>query len=218
MEESREQQSTPPVPPVQQPFLPAAAATAAPLPPQTPSAQPSRLELGGRIARLLAGRALWSAEQLWRVVQPRAGWLVLTGLLVAVIGVLSLLLVVPRLAASRAAPGDPRVAALAPAPAVEDFLRGQQTYDADLMWASFSQELRQSLEGREITRDTLAERIENERRAGQSYSDYRYIGGIELANRLKMYFYAVEISSPEERGTVSFVFTVGSDGKILRVE
>jgi hypothetical protein len=142
----------------------------------------------------------------------------LTGLLLGVIGVLSLMLVVPRMLASRAAPGDLRVAALAPAPAVENFLRGQQTFDADLMWESFSDEFRQTLEGREFTRDTLAQRVETERQAGQRYSGYKYIGGLQLGGRQAMYFYAVDFTSPKERGTLSFVFTVGSDGKIVNVQ
>lgn len=180
-------------------------------------AHPSALEVAGRVARLLLGRAIWAGEQGWRLVSPRLGWVMLTGFLVGVIGVLSLMLVLPRLVRSGPA-ADARVAAIAPAAAVEDFLRGQQTYDADMMWESFSAELRQDLEGREITRDTLAERVESERQAGHRYGGPRYIGGVELAGNQRMYFYVVEMTSPQERGTISFVFTVGSDGKIVSVE
>jgi hypothetical protein len=182
------------------------------------AAAPSPIEIGGRVVRLLLGRAIWAADQGWRVVQPRLGWVMLTGLLLGMIGVLSLMLVAPRIVARRAVPGDLRVAALAPAPAVENFLRGQQTFDADLMWESFSDEFRQTLEGREFTRDTLAQRVETERQAGQRYSGYKYIGGLQLAGRQAMYFYAVDFTSPQERGTLSFVFTVGSDGKIVNVQ
>lgn len=220
MEEPREQQPVPSAPPQQTAYQQAAPAYTPPPPPyQTPPpATPSAVDTAGRLIRLLAGRGLWAAEQGWRLVEPRLGWVILTGFLVGVIGLLSLLLVLPRLIAARAAPADARVAALAPAPAVEDFLRGQQTYDADLMWDSFSAELRESLEGREITRDALAERVESERRAGRRYSGFQYIGGVELGNRQTMYFYAVDIASPQEQGTVSFVFTVGGDGKIVSVD
>lgn len=219
MEEPREQQPVPSAPPQQQAYQQAAPAytQAAPYQAAGPAA-PSPFDTAGRVVRLLAGRGMWAAEQGWRLVEPRLGWVILTGFLVGLIGLLSLLLVVPRLVSGRAEPADGRVAAMPPAPAVEDFLRGQQTYDADLMWDSFSPQLRESLEGREITRDALAERVESERQAGRRYSDFKYIGGLALGNRQTMYFYAVDIASPQEQGTVSFVFTVGGDGKIVSVE
>lgn len=208
----------PVAPPPSSQAVPAYAQAAQPAYAAAPPAAPSSLEIGGRVVRLLGARAIWAADQGWRLVQPRLGWVLLTGLLVSVIGVLSLMLLLPRLLAGMAAPSDPRVAALPPAPSVEEFLRGQQTFDADLMWGSFSDELRQNLEGREITRDTLAQRIETERQAGQRYSGYKYIGGVQLSGRQAMYFYAVDYTSPQARGTMSFVFTVGSDGKIVSVQ
>ncbi len=219
VEEPREQQSAQTAPQPQQAYQQATPGReqASP-PPAAAQPAPSSLDVGGRVLRLLAARAIWAGEQGWRLIVPRLGWLLLTGFLVGVIGLLSLLLVVPRIVANSAAPTDPRVSALSPSPAVEDFLRGQQTFDADLMWESFSPELRESLEGRDITRDTLAERVENERLAGQRYSGFKYIGGVELENRRSMYFYVVDIASPQQEGTISFVFTVGSDGKIVSVE
>jgi hypothetical protein len=185
--------------------------------PQQPAApQPSPLEIGGRVARLLLGRAIWASEQGWRLSAPRLGWLLLTGFLVSVIGVLSLMLVLPRLVRSGVSAG-PQVAAIPPAAAVEDFLRGQQTYDADLMWASLSPELRQALEGREITHDSLAQQAESERRAGQRYGGFNYIGGVALAGSQRMYFYTVAIASSQKNETVPFVFTVGRDGKIVNI-
>lgn len=217
-EAPREHAEPPPAPPQPPQVVPAYAHVAQPAYAPAPAPAPSPLEIGGRVARLLAARGLWATEQAWRVARPRLGWIVLTGLLIGVIGVLSLMLALPRILAGMAAPVDPRVAAMPPAPAVENFLRGQQTFDADLMWESFSAELRESLEGREITRDTLAERIETERQAGQRYSGYKYIGGVRLSGSQAMYFYAVDYSSPQSRGTLSFVFTVGSDGKIVSVQ
>jgi hypothetical protein len=218
VEEPREQQTVQTAPQPQQAYQQAAPGHQQAPPPPAAQPAPSPIDVGGRVVRLLAGRAIWAGEQGWRLIEPRLGWLMLTGFLFGVIGLLSLLLVIPRIVANSAAPVDPRVTALSPAPAVEDFLRGQQTFDADLMWESFSPELRESLEGRDITRDTLAERVENERLAGQRYSGFKYIGGVELENRRSMYFYVVDIASPQQEGTISFVFTVGSDGKIVSVE
>ncbi|NTU81165.1 MAG: hypothetical protein HGA45_17580 [Chloroflexales bacterium] len=224
VEEPRDQQPAPPTPaqPAPQPVYgqPAPAPAAPPAPPPYPglaSAQPSALDIGARVTRLMVGRAIWAGEQGWLLIAPRLGWVLLTAFLVGVIGVLSLLLALPRLVRT-GPPSDGRVAAIPPAAAVEDFLRGQQTYDADLMWESFSSELRQDLEGRDFTRDTLAERVESERRAGQRYSAFKYIGGVELGGSQRMYFYVVDVASPQQKGTVSFVFTVGRDGKIMNIE
>ncbi|MEI6180044.1 MAG: hypothetical protein WCP31_04780 [Chloroflexales bacterium] len=209
VEEPREQQ---------QPALSPAYPSATPVAPPSPvPAPPSPLMIGERVARLLLGRAMWASEQGWRLVAPRIGWLVLTGFLVGIIVVLSLLLVLPRFV-QRSPTTDPRVAALPPVTAVEDFLRGQQTYDADLMWASFSPELRKSLEGRNITRATLAQQVESERRAGQRYGNFKYIGGVEIAGHQRMYFYVVDILTAQQKAPTTFIFTVGSDGKIMGIK
>jgi len=168
--------------------------------------------------RLLVHRAFWYAEQLWLLARPHLGWLILTTFLLGVIAVLSLLLALPRLA--REQPADIRVSWLQPAPAVVDFLRGQQTYDADLMWNSFSANFQESLQARDFTRETLAEQMEQERRNGQRYRKFEYIGGIRLPDNQAMYFYVVEVSVPQSARTrsISFVFTVDRDGKIVAIE
>lgn len=195
------------------PHLATPQAVAYPAPPA-----PSALELAIRYARLLLHRALWLAEQLWRLLRPQLGWLVFTTVLLGVIGWLSLLLVLPRLVRSESA--DTRVALIPPAPAVLDFLRGQQSYDADLMWESFSASFQETLQARDFTRERLAAQMEQERRAGQRYRKFDYVGGVRLANAQTMYFYVVEVALPQENGSrsISFVFTVDRDGKIIAVE
>jgi hypothetical protein len=182
---------------------------------------PSRLVVLERLARLLLRRFARLIMQLWLLIRPRLGWLLLTTFLTGVIALLGLMLIVPRLI-SRAAddPGDARVALIQPADAVVDFLRGQQTYDADLMWEALSPELRSALEQQAVTRDALAEQVESERQAGHRYRSFEYVGGVEVEGRRKMFFYAVEIQSPvpERNGTFSFVFTVDQSGKIISVE
>ncbi len=179
---------------------------------------PSAIDVAARYARLLLHRALWLADQLWRLLRPQLGWILLTTFLLGVIGVLSMLLVLPRLV--RSDPGDSRVALIPPAPAVLDFLRGQQSYDADLMWASFSASFQETLQARDFTRERLAAQMEEERRAGQRYRKFDYVGGVRLANAEAMYFYVVEVALPQGSGSrsISFVFTVDRDGKIVAVE
>lgn len=211
MDVTREQQPTQPAP------LPQAAASPELTQAATAAAAPSSIEVGGRLVRLLLRRLLLLLDQLWRVLVPRLGWVILTALLLGVIAMLSMLLVLPRLVRTPSA--DTRAALIQPADAVVDFLRGQQTYDADLMWESFSPDLRSALEERAITRDALAQQVESERQAGQRYRKFEYVGGITLDSRQRMYFYAVDIESPtpERNGTFSFIFTVDGDGKIISV-
>ncbi|MFQ3661162.1 MAG: hypothetical protein SNJ69_02090 [Chloroflexaceae bacterium] len=212
MEEPREQQPVPSPPP------PGGSPYGAPLGVYAPAPSPSALDVGARVVRLLVHRAFWYAEQLWLLARPHLGWLILTTFLLGVIAVLSLLLALPRLA--REQPADIRVSWLQPAPAVVDFLRGQQTYDADLMWNSFSPNFQESLQARDFTRETLAEQMEQERRNGQRYRKFEYIGGIRLPDNQAMYFYVVEVSVPQSVRTrsISFVFTVDRNGKIVAIE
>lgn len=211
MDITREQQ------PSQHPSSPEAAPGAPPpsLQPLEAPPPPSAFYVAQRLARLLLRRLLLLADQGWQLLLPRLGWVLLTTFLLGIIGILSAALVLPRLV--RSEPVDSRAALIEPADAVEDFLRGQQTYDADLMWESLSPDLRSSLEAQAITRDALAEQIESERQAGQRYRNFEYVGGISLDSRQTMYFYAVAIESPapERNGTFSFVFTVDRDGKII---
>ncbi|MCS6879896.1 MAG: hypothetical protein RMK84_12845 [Oscillochloridaceae bacterium] len=213
MEEPREQQ------PVAAPPHPASLYGDGPPPGMyVASPAPSAPGVAARVARLLFHRAFWYAEQLWLVARPNLGWIILTTFLLGVIGFLSLLLILPRL--TREQPADIRVAWLQPAPAVVDFLRGQQTYDADLMWNSFSPSFQESLQARDFTRDVLAEQMEQERRNGQRYRKFEYIGGVRLPDNQAMYFYVVEVSVPRSARTrsISFVFTVDRDGKIVAIE
>lgn len=215
MEDPRTQQAQSTAAQSPEAYAQPAQAEAAYQPAQSP---PSAFEVAARVARLLFRRLLYLIDALWRLVSPRLGWILVTSFLIGLVGLLSLLLVLPRIVRTGPA-SDSRVAMISPAASVVDFLRGQQTYDADLMWESFSPDFRAALEEREITREALAQQAESERRAGQRYREAQYVGGVELDDRQTMYFYAVEVVSPtpERNGTFSFVFVVDRDGKIVSV-
>jgi hypothetical protein len=206
--------------PAQAPTSPEQYAPPPPAAADAPSAAYSRLEVGDRLARILFRRSLRLLLTGWYAIRPQLAWVVLTTILVGIITVLGMALALPRLLRNAGRDtGDARVALIQPADAVEDFLRAQQTFDADLMWQSFSPELRASLENQAITRDALADYVENERQAGQRYRSFEYVGGVPLDGRQTMYFYVVDVESPEpERsGMISFIFTVNSAGKIISV-
>lgn len=216
MEDSRDQQLTPAAAQAPGRHVPEPHPATYFQPAATPPA-PSALEVAERLLRLLFRRFLYLLYGLWLLVRPRLGWVVLITLLLGVIGVLSAALVLPRIVRSEPA-GDLRAAMLQPAPAVVNFLRGQQTYDADLMWESFSPDFQVALEQQQVTRDALAQQAESERQAGQRYSDAEYIGGVNLDDGRRMYFYAVDVATPRQNGTLSFIFTVDRDGKIISVK
>lgn len=215
MEQQRDQQLRPPAAPPAGPYDPASQAGQYAAPPAAP---PSSLEIASRVGYLLSRRVLYGLYGLWQLISPRLGWVVFTSFLLGMIGLLSALLVLPRLFVA-APTADSRAELLQPAPAVTDFLRGQQTYDADLMWESFSPEFQAALEQREITRDALANQAESERQAGQRYGAPEYIGGVDVDDSQQMFFYTVEIDSPvpERSGTFSMIFTVDNAGKIISV-
>lgn len=217
MEDTRDQQLNPAATPPSGPYAPGVQPEAYYQPAAAPAA-PSALEVAERVVRLLLRRLASMLYGLARWIGPRLGWVILTTLLLSVIGALSLALVLPRILRSEPV-GDGRAALIEPSPAVVEFLRGQQTYDADLMWQAFSPDLQAALEQREITRDALAEQAESERQAGQRYRDPEYIGGVDIDGGQRMYFYAVDIVSPtpERNGTFSFIFTVDRNGKIVSV-
>jgi hypothetical protein len=218
MEDQREQQQSQPVAPPAGAYPPAPPAGQYVAPAAFGPPVPSGLEIVSRVLYLLSRRVLYGLYGLWKLVQPRLGWVLLTSFLLGIIGFLGLLLALLRLV-SDAPTDDSRTALIPPAPAVVSFLRGQQTYDADLMWESFSPEFQAALEEREITREALAQQAESERQAGQRYGDPEYIGGVAADGSRQMFFFTVEIASPqpERSGTFSMVFTVDGDGKIVSV-
>lgn len=214
MEESRESQ---PVAPPGSPVIPSYSNSSSLTAPYGPSVHPPT-KTAVRILRLLLYRLLWYADQCWLLIRPQLGWIILTAFLLSIIGVLSVLLLLPRLFQNE--PEDTRASLIQPAPAVVDFLRGQQNFDADLVWSTFSPSFQESLEARNFTREALAEQMEQERRAGQRYRTFTYIGGVKLPDAQAMYFYVVEVTSPHSlrSRTISFVFTVDRNGKIIAIE
>lgn len=218
MEDTSNQQARSPAAPPSQ-YQPAAPPEQYYAPAAVAPPAPSPLDVADRVIRLLFRRLALLLLRLWRAISPRLGWVLLTTFLLGVIGALSLAMVLPRLISSAPA-ADTRAALIPPSPSVVDFLRGQQTYDADLMWESFSPGLRASLEEREITRDALADQMESERQAGHRYREVEYVGGVAVENRQTMYFYTVSVDSPvpERAGTFSYIFTVDGDGKIVSVK
>ncbi|NJN16215.1 MAG: hypothetical protein HC822_08040 [Oscillochloris sp.] len=187
------------------------------VPPQR-DRSPSRRDIFGRTVRLLLRRLLYLFVHVGAIVRPRIGWVLLVLFLLGVIGLQSALMVVPRLMAAFAT--DTRAALLVPSASVEQFLEGQSSFNADLMWDSFSPAFQTVLQERGGSREALAAQIESERLAGQRYGAIAYVGGVTIDSEHRRFFYTINVESPtpERNGLFSFIFTVDSDGKILSVK
>src|SRR5262245_47935334 len=108
-------------------LAPPAAAPAA-----APARRPGRFLVFRRAVRLLFRRWLYAMTILFRWMRPVAGFVVAIVALLGVVGWLAAQLWWP----SGDAAKDARVAPLVPAAAVEHYILGQQSFNADLMWES----------------------------------------------------------------------------------
>jgi hypothetical protein len=198
-----------PVVPMTQPVEPVAAYV-------PPAPTHSGAQRNTRLSRLLLRRTLRGLGAAGRALRPYALTLSVLVVSLAVIGWLSTLLMMPE----GNAPSFARAESIPPAPAVESFLRGQQSYDGALMWDSFSEQLKAQLLSQGDSKPTWETRAQMEQRAGQKYMGYDYIGGVSLEGGSAMYFYLVDVESPrpDRSGPTSYVFTVDPDGKIIDIE
>lgn len=220
MEERREQQPPPvPVqpavyPPAPQPYAAYQNPGYAAAPPYAAPAPRPNIVL--RVLRLMLRRVLYGMVIVGRAVRPRIFSVGIIVALLCVVAVLALQLAAPRLSFGGQVV-DTRTPALAPPPAVQEFLQGQQTFDAEKIWNSFSPRFQAALLDNGTTKEVLQVRIESERSSGQRYVNYNYIGGAELSDGRSMFFYMVQVQSARagQNEFLSFVFTVDRDGKII---
>lgn len=176
-------------------------------------AAPGRFLVLRRTLRLLVRRLLYGLVRLGRATRPFAAFLVIILLLTCVTGWLAVQLWWPRAADTV----DTRVSAVLPAPAVENFIKGQSSYDADLMWSAYSAEYQATQLQRGASKETLQVAANREKSSGLRYVHYDYIGGVPLEGGGGMYFYAVQLELQQQRAKLPIIFTVDEDGKIVRI-
>jgi hypothetical protein len=201
--------STPPVS-AAPPTLPA---QPVPAPIAPPAKRPGRFLVFRRVTRLLVRRWLYAMTILFRWLRPVAGFLVTIVALLGVIGWLAAKLWWPAGEVSK----DVRVAPLVPAPAVEHYIQGQQSFNADLMWESLSPAAQASRLENGVSKDVMQVQANRQRLGGVQYRHYDYIGGVKLKDGGSMYFYAVDLDTPQGSGKLPFTFVADSDGKVQGV-
>lgn len=205
-----------------EPQQPLAAPAAYPPPPSYPTSQPvyyapapkvSRSLRFRRTMRLLLHRLLRGAVIVGRALRPYAGFAAVVLLLLGVIGWMSVLLWWP----ASNQPTFTRATSLPPTLAVENFIQGQKTFNAEIMWDAYSPTFQASQLANGATKATLQAQVNNLRRIGVEFLHYDYIGGVR-EDTGSMYFYTVDLRYQNQQRRFPIIFHADTEGKITEIE
>lgn len=181
--------------------------------PWSPAPQPGRRQIVRRTLRLLLRRLLYWMAILSRSLRPFAGFVVVIVALLGLVGWMGFQLWRPK----PDAPAFQHADLLPPASEIERFIRGQQSFDANLMWDTFSPSYQVTQLENGASKETLQSEIDSQRQQGLHFVRYNYIGGIKLDEGGGMYFYAVDIEVPNQHAKLAYIFTADDKGKIVKI-
>lgn len=208
MEEKRESQQGGAVPVAYQPVYPS---------PQTPYYAPpvpaGRWVRFRRLCRLMLRRLWYGGAVVGRMLRPYAATLVVAIVLLGVIGWMSYMLWAPKPVTATFQRAD----SLPPAAAVETFIKGQQDFNADMMWDAYSTDYQANQLASGASKATLQAQASSQRSAGLQFVNYDYIGGVSLDNG-SMYFYSVDLSLQNQHARFPIIFKADQDGKIIGID
>lgn len=109
-----------------------------------------------------------------------------------------------------------------PAPAsTESFMKGQASFNADLVWDALSNDLHDNLTAQGSDKQAIQDQLDQYKKEGRQIDSFTYVGGYAPGGSKAFYFYVASIRRPELNGQadqVFFAFTVDPSGKIIRVE
>jgi len=111
--------------------------------------------------------------------------------------------------------------AVTPVPAVDQYIKGMTTFNAQLMWDSLDTGAIQSMTSQGGSEQSLQQRLDDAKQNGAHYEGVVFVGGYPLTNGDRYLFYVVSrrgFAGPNVFDQVFFVFTVGPNGKIVRIE
>jgi hypothetical protein len=148
------------------------------------------------------------------ILRPAA----LFGWLAALLAVIALIVLVPLLLPQVPGLGQLRPAT-APA-ATEDYLRGNQNYDAGLVWSSLDADAQARLTTAGGSPDDLQRQMQAAKDHGIKLEEISYIGGKSLPDGTSMQFYLVGIrqQAKSDLDYQPYMFTLDRDGKIAKVQ
>jgi hypothetical protein len=107
-----------------------------------------------------------------------------------------------------------------PSPAAENFIKGQTSYDAGLMWSSFNDSLKQQLSSRGTNQQSLQRQLDQRKQSGTKVDHVDYVGGVQTADGSRLFVYVLTIEAPGSQGVAEnhYVLTVDQSDKISKVE
>ena len=204
-----------------EPQQPASVANIYPAPPAYASApvpayalpKASRFLRARRTLRLLLRRMLRGGIIAGRALRPYALFAVVVVGLLGVIGWMSFMLWGPAAAPTAFSRAD----SLPPAAAVETFIQGQKTFNADIMWDAYSTQYQASQLASGASKATLQAQADNLRNIGLEFLRYEYIGGVKEDSG-GIYFYTVDLRVRNQQRRFPIIFHADADGKITEIE
>ncbi len=111
-------------------------------------------------------------------------------------------------------------ASVAPSTAAENFIKGQTTFDANLMWQSFSDDFKQTLTQRGTSQQTLQRQMDQRKQSGTKVENVKFGGGVASPDGSRVFLYVVTMDIPGNQDAVEthYVLTVDPTDKISKVE
>ncbi len=108
-----------------------------------------------------------------------------------------------------------------PPESVDEYIKGMTTFNAQLMWDALDPRAVQAMVSQGGSQQALQQRLDDAKQNGAQYEDVTFIGGYPLRNGERYLFYVVTrrgFAGPNVSDQVFFVFTVGPNGKIVKIE
>jgi len=112
----------------------------------------------------------------------------------------------------------------APPPAVDEYISGMTSFNAQLMWDALDPQAVQTMASQGESEQVLQQNLDQVKQKGARYDSVAFVGGYPLNNGDSYLFYVVTrrgfATDSTGRGVadqVFFVFTVGPNGKILQI-
>jgi hypothetical protein len=105
--------------------------------------------------------------------------------------------------------------------ATESYMRGTETFNAELVWNAYNEEAQGMYRSRGVNVAAMQSQMDQARQAGIKMEQVTYIGGQAFPDGTSMHFYTVLTRGPQPRAEVEpmwYVFTLDRSGKIARVQ
>lgn len=103
----------------------------------------------------------------------------------------------------------------------ENYMHGTETFNADLVWSSLSDEAQGRYKTRGGSQQALQSQMDQAKQAGAQLDHITYIGGQTFPDGTSMHFYTVLTRGPQAKSDaepVPYIFTLDKAGKIVRVQ